>query len=150
MDLFPIRPDGGKSEFGKPAPRPCPGHTTNYPIFRMTEQSAQDLVEEATFEFTLGNHAAALSLLDQALVADEGSFAAWLAKAEVHFDQRDLDDALAAGERALAIDPEDVHANTSLSRIWMERGDKEQAEHYGAQARIKGWKVELQSEPGED
>jgi hypothetical protein len=29
----------------------------------------------------------------------------------------------------------------------MERGEKEKAEHYGAQARLKGWKVELKTEP---
>lgn len=113
----------------------------------MSPRSPQDLVEEATFEFTLGNHEGALVLLDEALAADDSCFAAWLAKAEIHFDQGKLDDALQAGERALALEPDDVHANTSLSRIWMERGDKERAEHYGAQARIKGWKVELQSDP---
>jgi len=116
----------------------------------MPSPNAEDLVEEATFEFTLGNHAGALELLDRALAAEPESFAGWLAKAEVHFDQRNLDEALAAGERALALRPDDVHANTSLSRIWMERGNKEQAEHFGAQARIKGWKVELAGDSDED
>ncbi|MFP4282676.1 MAG: tetratricopeptide repeat protein [Opitutales bacterium] len=115
----------------------------------MPERDPQELVDEATFEFTLGNHETALALLAEALAAAPESFAGWLAKAEIHFDQRDLDAALEAAERALALDPDDVHANTSLSRIWMERGDKERAEHFGAQARIKGWKVELKSDPDE-
>lgn len=116
----------------------------------MENRPVQDLVDEATFEFTLGHHERALELLEVALEREADSFAAWLAKAEVAFDLRDLDTALAAGERALELEPDDVHASTTLSRIWMERGDKEQAEHYGAQARIKGWKVELKEDPDED
>ena len=113
----------------------------------MTQPSAQDLVDEATFEFTLGNHPQALSLIESAIELEPTNFAAWLAKTEVHFDLRELDKALEAGEQALSLNPEDVHIQTSLSRIWMERGDKEKAEHYGAQARLKGWKVELKTEP---
>ena len=113
----------------------------------MAASRIQALVDEATFEFTLGEHARALELIEEALAVDPACFAAWLAKTEILFDLRRLDDALAAGERALALGPDDVHANTSLSRIWMERGNKEQAEHYGAQARLKGWKADLKGEP---
>lgn len=101
------------------------------------------LIDEAAFAFTLGDHAQALELLDQALAEAPDTFDAWLTKAEIHFDQRALDEALAAAERALALDPEQAHIHTTLSRIHMERGDKTQAEHHGAQARIKGWKVQL-------
>lgn len=109
----------------------------------MTAERVRDLIDEATFEFTLGEHSVALEKLDEALQLNSESFDAWLAKAEVCFDQRSLDAALEAGKRALALRPEDVHAHTTLSRIWMERGDKEQAEHHGAQARMMGWKAEL-------
>jgi tetratricopeptide (TPR) repeat protein len=116
----------------------------------MSASDVRDLIDEATFEYTLGDHAAALEKLGTALELDPQSFDAWLAKAEVCFDQRALDDALAAGEAALALRPEDVHAHTTLSRIWMERGDKEKAEHHGAQARMMGWKAELKGTAGED
>lgn len=105
--------------------------------------TVRDLIDEATFEFTLGNHTVALAHLDRALEIAPDTFDAWLARAEVLFDQRSLDEALAAAERALQLRPEDVHANTTLSRVWMERGNKEQAEHFGAQARMMGWKAEL-------
>ncbi len=105
---------------------------------------ARDLIDEATFEFTLGDHNKALAKLDEALVLEPDAFDGWLAKAEVHFDQRALDAALEAAEKAHSLRPEDVHVNTTLSRIWMERGDKQQAEHFGAQARMMGWKAELQ------
>lgn len=115
----------------------------------MTQSSVRDLIDEATFAFTQGDHAEALEKLDQALALDPTSFDAWLAKAEIHFDQRALDEALAAANKARALDVEDVHVNTTLSRIWMEKGDKEQAERYGAQARMMGWKAELK-ESGDD
>lgn len=113
----------------------------------MSEPTAREIVDEATFEFTIGNHTEALRLLQEAISLEKESFDAWLAKTEVHFDLRELDEALSAGETALKLNPNDVHIQTSLSRIWMERGDKDKAEHYGAQARLKGWKVELQSDP---
>jgi len=111
----------------------------------MQDPSAADRVEEATFEFTLGNHDAALALLREALAIEPDNFAAWLTCAEIHFDRRDLDAALDAAQRALALRADDIHANTSLSRIWMERGDKDKAEHFGAQARILGWKDQLKN-----
>ena len=112
-----------------------------------TNARVQELVDEATFHFTMGEHPEALQLLGDALALDAKSLAAWHAKAEVHFDARQLDDALAAGEAARELADDDVHVHTTLSRIWMERGDKAQAEHHGARARMLGWKAELAEPP---
>jgi Flp pilus assembly protein TadD len=59
-----------------------------------------------------------------------------------------LPQALAAGLKARELNPNDIHINTSLSRIYMEMGDKPQAEHFGAQARMLGWKEDLKQPPG--
>jgi Flp pilus assembly protein TadD len=69
---------------------------------------------------------------------------------EVYFSEGLYDKALAAAEKAHALKSDDIHINTSLSRIWVERGDKDKAEHYGAQARMLGWKDELKSPPEKD
>ncbi len=103
----------------------------------------QDRVEEATFDYTMGDADAAIAKLEQVVGKCPGYFDAWHALAEVYFSRRSLDAALAAAQKAHALRPDDVHINTSLSRIWMERGDKAQAEHFGAQARILGWKDQL-------
>lgn len=113
----------------------------------MTAEQVTDLIEEATLDFTLGSHEEALAKLETALAAAPDSFAGWHAKAEILFDLRRLDEALAAAEKAVALDNSDIHIHTSLSRIWMERGDKAKAEHHGAQARILGWKEQLKSGP---
>ena len=106
------------------------------------------LAEAASFDFAVGDEAAALTKLAEAVAADPACFEAWLAKAEVHFAQRQLDAALAAGERAAELRPKDIHVHTSLSRIWMERGDKTKAEHHGAQARVLGWGDQLKQPEG--
>lgn len=106
------------------------------------------LADEASFDFAMGDEAAALAKLTTAVAADPACFEAWLAKAEVHFASRQFDEALAAGEQALALRPKDIHVHTSMSRIWMERGDKAKAEHHGAQARILGWGDQLKEPEG--
>ena len=84
-------------------------------------ERAQALSAEASFDFAVGDEAAALVKLATAVQLEPACFEAWLAKAEVHFALRQLDDALQAGEVALALRAKDIHVHTSLSRIWMEQ-----------------------------
>lgn len=113
----------------------------------MANADAQALLEEGTLSYALGDSEIALKKLDEALQLDDQMLDAWHAKAEIHLARRDLDEALEAGEKALALNDQDIHTHTTLSRIWMERGDKEKAEHHGAQARMLGWKEQLKEEP---
>ncbi len=108
----------------------------------------QSLIEDATFDYTMGDHDTALAKLARATEQAPTSFEAWHALAEINFSLRRFDDALRAAERGLALRPDDLFINTTLSRIWMEKGDKPKAEHYGAQAKIQSWKEELRN-PGE-
>lgn len=113
----------------------------------MNSDELQTLIEDATADYALGESDAALDKLGQATTAAPDSFEAWHALAEVNFSLRRLDAALAAAERAHALRPSDLFINTTLSRIWMERGNKARAEHFGAQAKIQGWKEQLKN-PG--
>lgn len=114
----------------------------------MTADDLQSLIEEATADYAMGDAEAATAKLRRATDHAPASFEAWHALAEVNFSQRRLDDALAAAERAHALRPDDLFINTTLSRIWMERGDKGRAEHFGAQAKIHSWRDQLKN-PGE-
>jgi predicted Zn-dependent protease len=116
----------------------------------MNDTSLQDQIDEATLDFTLGDSETAITKLSALVEAQPDSFGAWHALTEIHFSEGDYDAALSAGEKALSLDSDDVHINTSLSRIWVERGDKDKAEHFGAQARMLGWKDELKSPPEKD
>jgi tetratricopeptide (TPR) repeat protein len=116
----------------------------------VSPEEVQALVDDATFDYVTGHVESAISKLGEATAALPESFEAWLATAEVNFGVRRLDEALAAGERALAIRKNDPLAIATLSRIWMERGDKAQAERYGAMARVQGWREELKSPPSGD
>lgn len=115
----------------------------------MTADELQTLIEDATADYALGEAEAALEKLARATTAAPDSFEAWHALAEVNFSLRRLDAALAAAEHAHALRPADVFINTTLSRVWMERGDKARAEHFGAQAKIAGWKEQLKQPPGQ-
>ncbi len=107
--------------------------------------SNQTLIEDATFDYTMGDSDGALAKLHRAAAAAPGSFEAWQALAEINFSLRRFDDALAAAERAHALRADDLFINTTLSRIWMEKGDKATAEKYGAQAKILSWKDQLKN-----
>ncbi|MEO0795838.1 MAG: hypothetical protein AAFX93_11775 [Verrucomicrobiota bacterium] len=109
-----------------------------------------ELVEEATFEYTMGENDAALSKLREAVGLDPDCFDAWHAMTEVYFSMREFHEALKAAEQAFRVDSKDIHINTSLSRIHMELGDKSTAEHFGAQARMLGWKQQLQEGDDEE
>ncbi len=111
----------------------------------MTAEQIQSAIEEATFDYTMGDHDTALAKLARVTAAAPAAFEAWHALAEINFSLRRLDDALAAGDKAHALRPDDLFINTTLSRVWMEKGDKATAEKYGAQAKILGWKDQLKN-----
>ena len=111
----------------------------------MSPSELQHLIEEATFDYAMGETDAALAKLAQASAAAPDSFDAWHALAEINFSLRRFDAALQAAEKAHALRPGDLFINTTLSRIWMEKGDKPKAEHFGAQAKIQSWKEQLKN-----
>lgn len=111
----------------------------------MTPDEIQAIIDDATFDYTMGEADGAIAKLNRAAEAAPDSFAVWHALAEINFSLRRLDAALQAAERAHALDADDLFINTTLSRIWMERGDKAMAEKFGAQAKIQSWKAQLKN-----
>jgi cytochrome c-type biogenesis protein CcmH/NrfG len=107
----------------------------------------QGLIEEATYDYVTGEVQPALEKLGRATSQFPDSFEAWHALAEINLSLRRMDDALAAADKAHALRKSDPLIIATLSRIWMERGDKAMAEKYGAMARVQGWKEELSAPP---
>lgn len=102
-----------------------------------------NIVEDATFDFAMGDPEIGIAKLQAALLEQPDSFEAWHALCEIFYSEKRFDEALAAAEKAHELRPNDLFINTSLSRIWLEKGSKERAEHFGAQARMAGWKDQL-------
>lgn len=111
-------------------------------------EETKSVIEDATFDFTMGDSEMAVSKLESLLAAEPDSFAGWHALCEIHYSGKDYQKALEAAEKAHALNPDDLFINTSLSRIWLELGSKEKAEHYGAQAKIASWKEQLKNPEG--
>lgn len=114
-----------------------------------TKPDIESLVEEATFQYTIGNETEAITQLKTLTEENPDCFNAWHALAEISLSAQNYHQALEAGLKAVALEPENVHINTSLSRIYMKMGDRELAEKYGAQARTLGWKETLK-EPNDN
>ncbi len=108
-------------------------------------EETKSVIEDATFDFTMGDSSVAVSKLEALLAEKPESFAAWHALCEIHYSEKAYDRALEAAEKAHALQPDDLFINTSLSRIWLELGSKEKAEHFGAQAKIASWKDQLKN-----
>ncbi len=111
----------------------------------MTPEDIQAVVDEATFDYTMGDHETALAKLNAAVQREPAAFEAWHALAEIQFNLRRFDDALRSAEAAHALRPDDLFINTTLSRVWMEKGDKATAEKYGAKAKVLSWKDQLKN-----
>lgn len=111
----------------------------------MSPDELQALVDEATFDYVSGEPEAALEKLGRATSECPDSFEAWHASAEINLNMRRLDDALAAAEKAHSLRKNDPLVIATLSRTWMELGDKAKAEHFGAMAKMQSWKDELSS-----
>ena len=111
----------------------------------MTPEDIQSVVDEATFDYTMGEGDAAIGKLKSLVSTHPDAFEGWHALSEINFNLRRFDDALAAAEKAIELRPEDLLVNTTLSRIWMEKGDKATAEKYGAKAKVLSWKDQLKN-----
>lgn len=113
----------------------------------MDRDSFEQQVQRAILDFTMGDYSAAMEKLEVVLAQDPEYFEALLAKTEVLYAMEQYEAARQSAEAAEAVKPDDVHLKTSLSRIWMQIGDKERAEKYGAEAKMLSWKEELLQPP---
>jgi predicted Zn-dependent protease len=116
---------------------------------RQNPQSIQSQIEEAIFNYTIGENSQAKESLQELLKSHPNETEAWHALSEILWSEKDYTAALKAAEEALKLKPDDLHINTTLSRIWVQIGDQKQAEHYNAQARMLGWKETLKK-PAEE
>jgi predicted Zn-dependent protease len=105
--------------------------------------NAQEIYDEAMFEFSRGDYDSAIGKLKQILAGDPANFEAQLAFGMAFFRKGDYPRAIAEGHKAEQLRPREQLVHTNLSLFYMKAGDKTKAEHHGLQARISSWRDDL-------
>ncbi len=109
--------------------------------------SAQEEYDDAMFDFSTGQFAAAAEKLQQLLAREPDHFDAQLSLGMAWYRQGDFARAIAEGHKAERLRPNEQLVHTNLSLFYMKAGDKTTAEHHGLQARIASWKTPATGEP---
>lgn len=107
-----------------------------------------ELYMEGLDRFADGEYTAAIEWFRKAVAADPSYLDAWHGIARACFEGREenpslLDEGIEAALKVVSFDPDDVTAYSTLSQIYVWKGDKETAEHWGGKARVAGWKQQL-------
>ena len=103
----------------------------------------EDYFESAVNAFGDGNLDESIDSYKKALAIDPAYQDALHGLGMALFNAGRLDDAVAAAERLIAIDGDDILAHTSLSMFYQAQGRIEEAEKEGAAAKVLGWKQDL-------
>jgi tetratricopeptide (TPR) repeat protein len=109
---------------------------------------AQSLYREGLKRHRAKDYPGAIRSLEQAVALDPAAADAWEALGVLHDKQGQVESAIAATQRLVALRPDEIMAHTNLSRFYMKQGLKELAEAEQAKARLLGWKQELATGAG--
>jgi len=104
---------------------------------------AQDLYDDAMFDFSRGDYAAAIARFHEILVAHPDHFDAQLSLGMAHYRLGDYPKAIEHGHKAERLRPNEQLVHTNLSLFYMRSGNKTTAEHHGLQARIASWRENM-------
>src|SRR5213075_1518879 len=110
----------------------------------------QEQYDEAMFEFSTGDYHAAIGRLKAILQQDPEDFEAQLALGMAYYRKGDYQSAIAEGHKAEKLRPKEQLVHTNLSLFYMKSGDKKTAEHHGLQARIAGWRENMDAPKPDD
>jgi tetratricopeptide (TPR) repeat protein len=98
-----------------------------------------EIFEEAEGHVALGELEEAAVSYRKAAELDPGSFDAWHALGMVLMKLQRYPEAIEAGQRAVALKPNEQMGYTSLSLAYVRNGQIKEAEEMGAKARIISW-----------
>jgi len=107
-----------------------------------------DLYMQALDHFAEEDYVAAVKSFQAVVEQDPEYIDAYHGIARACFEAREehpelLEAAIEAAQKIVAIDPDDVTAYSTLSQIYVWKGDKDTAEMWGGKARVAGWKQQL-------
>ncbi len=107
-----------------------------------------ELYMEGLDRFAEEDYAGAIEWFRKVTAIDADYVDAWHGIARACFEGRDRDSSLLdvgieAALRIVELSPEDVTGYSTLSQLYVWKGDKDTAEHWGGKARVAGWKDQL-------
>ena len=114
----------------------------------MTDE-LQTQYDDAVFAYTTGDYVSAAAGFAAVLAADPAHFEAQLSLGMAYYRMEDFARAIEEGKKAEAMNPNEQRVHTNLSLAYMRSGDKETAEHHGLQAKLAGWRGNMEA-PGGD
>ena len=116
-------------------------------------EELDDLYMEGLDRFADEEYTEAVALFEKVAAADPTYIDAYHGIARACFEGREknpslLDNAITAAEKIVELDPDDVTAYSTLSQIYVWKGDIDTAEMWGGKARGAGWKQQLKKDKG--
>ena len=102
-----------------------------------------ELFDEAVDLVADGVLDAAIAKYREALAVDDDFADAWQGLALAYNDLGNFPEAIEAGRKLCEIQPDDVLAHTTLSRIYQAAGMIAEAEAEGGKARVLDWKRQI-------
>jgi predicted Zn-dependent protease len=99
--------------------------------------------DDAMFDYSQGNYESSIAKLKALLAREPEHFDAQLALGMAYYRLGDYPAAIAEGHKAEKLRPKEQLVHTNLSLFYMKSGDKKTAEHHGLQARIAGWRENM-------
>jgi Flp pilus assembly protein TadD len=111
----------------------------------MAETQAE--YDDAMFDYSQGNYESCIAKLKALLEREPEHFDAQLSLGMAYYRLGDYAAAIAEGHKAEKLRPKEQLVHTNLSLFYMKAGDKKTAEHHGLQARIAGWRENMDAPP---
>lgn len=120
---------------------PCPlvFRTGKMPL-AVRAEDLQIEFDEAVLAYTMGDYAAAVKGFEAVLAVESEHFEARLSLGMAFYRQENFARAIEEGRKAEAMNADEQRVHTNLSLAYMRSGDKERAEHHGLQAKLAGWR----------
>ena len=108
-------------------------------------EDLQTQYDDAVLAYTTGEYDVAIAGFEAVLRAEPDHFEAQLSLGMAYYRQENYARAIEEGHKAGAINSKEQRVHTNLSLAYMKNGEKEKAEHHGLQAKITGWKDDMDS-----
>src|SRR5256885_14029586 len=116
----------------------------------MVMMPTQAKYDDAMFDYSQGSYESCIVKLKALMAREPEHFEAQLALGMAYYRLGDYSSAIAEGHKAEKLRPKEQLVHTNLSLFYMKSGDKKTAEHHGLQARIAGWRENMDApKPGE-